>query len=211
MTDHEQQLVPHSSCAALLRAPERILCENPLLTRIPCDSVHRVWLWVFIGYLWKLLGDDVSSSLQAAAFASQFLDRLSGLRGLSGGSDPDALQHGQVRGELLVLWSPICALHSSCDVAFCYSSLFHLCFISIDRYVAVTDPLVYPTKFTGSVSGECVSISWILPLVYSGAVFFTGVHENRIKELVSALICTGSCQLVINQFWILIISTLIYF
>ena len=48
-----------------------------------------------------------SSSLQAAAFASQFLDRLSGLRGLSGGSDPDALQHGQVRGELLVLWSPI--------------------------------------------------------------------------------------------------------
>ena len=37
-----------------------------------------------------------------------------------------------------------CALHSSCDVAFCYSSLFHLSFISIDRYVAVTDPLVYP-------------------------------------------------------------------
>ena len=151
-----------------------------------------------------------SSSLQAAAFASQFLDRLSGLRGLSGGSDPDALQHGQVRGELLVLWSPICALHSSCDVAFCYSSLFHLCFISIDRYVVVTDPLVYPTKFTGSVSGECVSISWILPLVYSGAVFFTGVHENRIKELVSALICTGSCQLVINQFWILITFLLFF-
>ena len=69
-----------------------------------------------------------------------------------------------------------CALHSSCDVAFCYSSLFHLCFISIDRYIAVTDPLVYPTKFTVSVSGVCISISWILPLVYSGAVFFTGVH-----------------------------------
>ena len=41
-----------------------------------------------------------------------------------------------------------CALHTCCDVAFCYSSLFHLCFISIDRYIAVTDPLVYPTKFT---------------------------------------------------------------
>ena len=97
-----------------------------------------------------------------------------------------------------------CALHSSCDVAFCYSSLFHLCFISIDRYIAVTDPLVYPTKFTVSVSGVCISISWILPLVYSGAVFFTGVHENGIKKSVSALSSTRSCQLVINQFWILI-------
>ena len=103
-----------------------------------------------------------------------------------------------------------CALHSSCDVAFCYSSLFHLCFISIDRYIAVTDPLVYPTKFTVSVSGVCISISWILPLVYSGAVFFTGVHENGIKKSVSALSCTRSCQLVINQFWILI-EFLLYF
>ncbi|KAG5205598.1 hypothetical protein JEQ12_018848 [Ovis aries] len=75
-----------------------------------------------------------------------------------------------------------CALHSSCDVAFCYSSLFHLCFISINRDIAVTDPLVCPTEFTVSVSGVCISISWILPLVCSGAVFFTGVHENRIKE-----------------------------
>ncbi|KAK2492748.1 hypothetical protein MC885_008817 [Smutsia gigantea] len=41
-----------------------------------------------------------------------------------------------------------CTLHSCCDVAFCYSSLLHLCFVSVDRYIAVTDPLVYPTKFT---------------------------------------------------------------
>ena len=76
---------------------------------LPASRVilYSVWPRVFIGYLWKLLGDDFSSSLQAAAFASQFLDRLSGLRGLSGGSDRDALQHGQVRGELLVLWSQI--------------------------------------------------------------------------------------------------------
>ena len=82
-----------------------------------------------------------------------------------------------------------CALHSSCDVAFCYSSLFHLCFISIDRYIAVTDPLVYPTKFTVSVSGVCISISWILPIVYSGAVFYTGVSDDGMEELASALNC----------------------
>ncbi|XP_055390642.1 trace amine-associated receptor 8-like [Bubalus kerabau] len=103
-----------------------------------------------------------------------------------------------------------CALHSSCDVAFCYSSLFHLCFISIDRYVAVTDPLVYPTKFTVSVSGVCISISWILPIVYSGAVFYTGVSDDGMEELVSALNCIGGCRIVVNQEWVLI-SVLIFF
>ena len=103
-----------------------------------------------------------------------------------------------------------CALHSSCDVAFCYSSLFHLCFISIDRYVVVTDPLVYPTKFTVSVSGVCISISWILPIVYSGAVFYTGVSDDGMEELVSALNCIGGCRIVVNQEWVLI-SVLIFF
>ncbi|XP_075410042.1 trace amine-associated receptor 8 [Tenrec ecaudatus] len=97
-----------------------------------------------------------------------------------------------------------CTLHSCCDVAFCYSSLFHLCFISIDRYIAVTDPLVYPTKFTVSVSGMCISISWILPVVYSGAVFYTGVNDDGMEGLVSALNCIGGCQVVVNQDWVLI-------
>ncbi|XDA79053.1 hypothetical protein R6Z07M_009065 [Ovis aries] len=97
-----------------------------------------------------------------------------------------------------------CALHTCCDVAFCYSSLFHLSFISIDRYIAVTDPLVYPTKFTVSVSGLCISISWILPITYSGAVFYTGANENGLEELSSALNCVGGCQTVINQNWVLV-------
>ncbi|XP_015994104.2 trace amine-associated receptor 6 [Rousettus aegyptiacus] len=97
-----------------------------------------------------------------------------------------------------------CTLHSCCDAAFCYSSLFHLCFISIDRYIAVTDPLLYPTKFTVSVSGICISISWILPIVYSGAVFYTGVSDDGMEELVSALNCIGGCQILINRDWVLV-------
>ncbi|XP_019519013.1 PREDICTED: trace amine-associated receptor 6 [Hipposideros armiger] len=97
-----------------------------------------------------------------------------------------------------------CVFHSCCDVAFCYSSLFHLCFISIDRYFAVTDPLVYPTKFTVSVSGICIGVSWVLPLVYSGTVFYTGVNDDGLEELSSALNCIGGCQIVVNQDWVLI-------
>ncbi|XP_037699827.1 trace amine-associated receptor 6 [Choloepus didactylus] len=96
-----------------------------------------------------------------------------------------------------------CIFHSCCDVAFCFSSLFHLSFISIDRYVAVTDPLVYPTKFTVSVSGMCISLSWVLPLVYSGAVFYTGANDDGLEEVVSALKCVGACQVIANQNWVL--------
>nr|XP_023402542.1 trace amine-associated receptor 8-like [Loxodonta africana] len=97
-----------------------------------------------------------------------------------------------------------CTFHMCCDVAFCYSSLFHLCVISMDRYIAVIDPLVYLTKFTVSVRGICIGLSWILPFVYSGAVFYTGVNDDGMEELVSALNCIGGCPIGINQDWVLV-------
>nr|XP_005910626.1 PREDICTED: trace amine-associated receptor 6 [Bos mutus] len=97
-----------------------------------------------------------------------------------------------------------CTFHTILDIAVCFQSLFYLCFISIDRYIAVTEPLVYPTKFTVSVSCICISISWILPLTYSGAVFYTGANENGLEELSHALNCAGGCQTVVNQNWVLI-------
>ena len=149
--------------------------------------LYSVWPRVFIGYLWKLLGDDFSSSLQAAAFASQFLDRLSGLRGLSGGSDRDALQHGQVRGELLVLWSQIL-----CPSQFLWCGILLLFslppVLHLHRQVHCC---YWPSGLSHQVHGVCVciSISWILPIVYSGAVFYTGVSDDGMEELASALNC----------------------
>nr|XP_020842830.1 trace amine-associated receptor 6-like [Phascolarctos cinereus] len=97
-----------------------------------------------------------------------------------------------------------CTFHSCGDTAFCYASLFHLCFISIDRYIAVTDPLVYPTKFTVNVSGLCIAFSWIIPITYSGSVFYTGANDDGLEELISALTCVGSCQVYVNQSWVLV-------
>ncbi|XP_036624137.1 trace amine-associated receptor 6-like [Trichosurus vulpecula] len=97
-----------------------------------------------------------------------------------------------------------CKLHTTFDVVFCFASLFHLCFISIDRYIAVTDPLVYPTKFTLSVSGLCITLSWTITMTYGGSVFYAGVNDDGLEELVSALTCVGGCQLAVNQKWTII-------
>ncbi|XP_003460875.1 trace amine-associated receptor 7a-like [Cavia porcellus] len=97
-----------------------------------------------------------------------------------------------------------CKFHTCFDGTFCYCSIFHLCFISIDRYIAVTDPLVYPTRFTVSVSGMCIAFSWLLAVVYSFSVFYTGAAEVGLEELVSALTCVGGCQMAVNQNWVLV-------
>nr|XP_020740032.1 trace amine-associated receptor 7b-like [Odocoileus virginianus texanus] len=83
--NHEQCVSFCCGCAALLRAPERILCENPLLTGSPPHPLHRVHLWSCADCIWKSPGDDCNSPLQAAAFSYQLLDRLSGLCRLLGG------------------------------------------------------------------------------------------------------------------------------
>ncbi|XP_005389268.1 PREDICTED: trace amine-associated receptor 7b-like [Chinchilla lanigera] len=97
-----------------------------------------------------------------------------------------------------------CKLHTCFDGCFCYCSIFHLCFISMDRYIAVTDPLVYPARVTLSVSGMCIAFSWLLAVVYSFSVFYTGASEAGLEELVSALTCVGGCQMAVNQNWVLV-------
>ncbi|EHB17401.1 Trace amine-associated receptor 7a [Heterocephalus glaber] len=91
-----------------------------------------------------------------------------------------------------------CKFPSCFDGSFCYSSIFHLCFISIDRYTAVTDSLVYPTRFTFSVSGMCISFSWLLPIAFCFSLLYTGANEAELEELVSAVTCVGGCQAAVN-------------
>ncbi|XP_075815382.1 trace amine-associated receptor 7e [Microtus pennsylvanicus] len=103
-----------------------------------------------------------------------------------------------------------CKLHTSFDVSFCSVSIFHLCFISVDRYIAVSDPLTYPTRFTASVSGKCIAFSWLLPIIYSFSLLYTGANETGLEDLVTALTCVGGCQLAVNQSWVFI-NFLIFF
>uniref|UniRef100_A0A2K5EMC0 Trace amine associated receptor 9 n=1 Tax=Aotus nancymaae TaxID=37293 RepID=A0A2K5EMC0_AOTNA len=99
-----------------------------------------------------------------------------------------------------------CKFHTCFDTSFCFASLFHLCCISVDRYIAVTDPLTYPTKFTVSVSGIYIILSWFFSVTYSSSIFYTGANEERIEELVVALTCVGGCQAPLNQNWIFLVA-----
>ncbi|KAL1770215.1 trace amine-associated receptor 7e [Sigmodon hispidus] len=97
-----------------------------------------------------------------------------------------------------------CKLHSCFDGSFCYSSIFHLCFISVDRYIAVSDPLSYPTRVTANVSGKCITFSWLLSIIYNFSLLYSGANEVGIEDVVTSLSCVGGCQVAVNQSWVFI-------
>uniref|UniRef100_A0ABI0NV26 G-protein coupled receptors family 1 profile domain-containing protein n=1 Tax=Bos taurus TaxID=9913 RepID=A0ABI0NV26_BOVIN len=103
-----------------------------------------------------------------------------------------------------------CQLHSCFEGSFCYTSIYHLCFISLDRYIVVTDPLVYPARFTVSVSGMCIASSWLFSIIFSFSLFGTGANAAGLEDVVSALTCVGGCQIAVNQSWVLV-SFLVFF
>ncbi|XP_043942956.1 trace amine-associated receptor 5-like [Protopterus annectens] len=94
-----------------------------------------------------------------------------------------------------------CAFHSGLDMFLCLVSVFHLCCISMDRYYAVCEPLLYPVKVTNRIAFLFITGSWILALVYTFALLYSRVVEDRIESLAPELPCVGSCQLVFLRLW----------
>ncbi|XP_047457697.1 trace amine-associated receptor 8a-like, partial [Mugil cephalus] len=87
----------------------------------------------------------------------------------------------------------MCSLYFLLDYSITSASVGTMVLISIDRYVAICDPLHYPTKVTKNRAKICVYLCWICSIVFQSLVLKDNVkHPGRYSS------CSGECVVVVD-------------
>ncbi|XP_016353229.1 trace amine associated receptor 12c [Sinocyclocheilus anshuiensis] len=105
----------------------------------------------------------------------------------------------------------VCKVHSSLDMSFCISSILHLSLISVDRYMAICDPLRYIMRVTNNTVTAFIIFIWLFSFVYSFSVVFSGINAVGLEMLILQTHCVGSCVLFFNKQWGIICPILTFF
>ncbi|XP_033181207.1 trace amine-associated receptor 7a-like [Mastacembelus armatus] len=71
----------------------------------------------------------------------------------------------------------VCVLYYFLSFITVYASVLNMVLISVDRYVAICDPLHYPTRITLNRVQICVVLFWVYSVFYS----FMLLHDNLIQ------------------------------
>uniref|UniRef100_A0A3Q3AF97 G-protein coupled receptors family 1 profile domain-containing protein n=1 Tax=Kryptolebias marmoratus TaxID=37003 RepID=A0A3Q3AF97_KRYMA len=82
----------------------------------------------------------------------------------------------------------MCVFYYALDIIITFISVGNMVLISIDRYVAICDPLHYPTKVTPKRVQVWVSLCWISSLFYDIVLLRENLkHPGKFKS------CSGVC------------------
>ncbi|XP_029010967.2 trace amine-associated receptor 6-like [Betta splendens] len=87
----------------------------------------------------------------------------------------------------------LCVLYYLLPFITVYSSVINMVLISVDRYVAICDPLHYSTIMTQLRVKICVLMSWVFSVFYSFVILFDNLYQpGRLNS------CYGECVININ-------------
>ncbi|XP_074514424.1 trace amine-associated receptor 13c-like [Sebastes fasciatus] len=87
----------------------------------------------------------------------------------------------------------MCILYYFLDYIITSASVGTMVLISVDRYVAICDPLHYPTKVTQKTVTMCVCLCWIFS-VFSNIL----ILKDNLEQPGRYNSCSGECVFVIN-------------
>lgn len=93
-----------------------------------------------------------------------------------------------------------CQIHSSLDMTLSIASILHLCLVSIDRYMAITNPLDYKMKVTNENTTVCIIVVWIFSCMFSFGIVFSKINIVGLDEQILNT-CVGNCALIFNKEW----------
>ncbi len=87
----------------------------------------------------------------------------------------------------------LCTLYYVADYIIISASVANMVLISVDRYIAICDPLRYPAKVTNKKAQICVCLCWVCSILYR--IFLLNDHLEQPGRSNS---CFGECVVVIN-------------
>ncbi len=92
-----------------------------------------------------------------------------------------------------ILGDLMCVLYYLLPVIVICASVGNMILISVDRYVAICDPLRYSVKITQKVVTTCVFLCWIFSVFYSIVLLYDNLkHPGRYNT------CIGECMVLMN-------------
>ncbi|XP_026150744.1 trace amine-associated receptor 13c-like [Mastacembelus armatus] len=92
------------------------------------------------------------------------------------------------------LGSLICGLFYYASFILTTASVGNMVLISVDRYVAICDPLSYPTKVTQKRVKVCVCLSWACSVLYNGVIL-----NDFLKNPDKYNSCYGECVSIVSS------------
>ncbi|XP_026232420.1 trace amine-associated receptor 4-like [Anabas testudineus] len=96
-------------------------------------------------------------------------------------------------GSCWVLGDLVCALYFFLPVILISASVGNMVLISVDRYVAICDPLHYSTRITHKIVTISVSLCWTCSVFYSVFLLYDNLQQpGRYNS------CYGECMVNIN-------------
>ncbi|XP_076603627.1 trace amine-associated receptor 13c-like [Chaetodon auriga] len=87
----------------------------------------------------------------------------------------------------------MCAVYYVSDYTLTSASVGTMVLISVDRYVAICDPLHYSTKINQERVQICVFVCWVFSVIFHCVRF-----KDNLKQLGRYNSCVGECVLVID-------------
>lgn len=67
-----------------------------------------------------------------------------------------------------------CNVYVTCDVLACSSSILHMCFISLGRYMGIRNPLGSRHRSTKRLAGIKIAIVWAMAMLVSSSITVLG-------------------------------------